>query len=106
MQNSPYIGGIYKKDEASYILSSFNRETNVCTFIPFSNNELVSAMIVAQEEKHLCNCVDYWDMGQADPECNTCGGSGVYYLLPKIYFAQFTFVAHNMREFLIKKFVD
>lgn len=104
VEDNTYIGGIYKRKGETYMLVSFNLETNSCSFIPFSGNTLVGATINPVEEKHLCYCVG--ELQKPTPNCIVCSGSGVYRLPPKLLFSHFIFVAPNMREFLIKKFVD
>jgi len=106
MKNSPCVGGIYKKDEENYILISFNSENNFCQFIPFDKNIVIGAAIENVPEKHLCNCSDYGEVGENDPNCQTCHGDGIYYLPPNLLFSDFTFIAKTIRKFLIKKFVD
>lgn len=102
--NKVHIGSVYEKDLIKYVLIKFDQNKNYCQFIPFNDSMIIGAPIESVDEEHLCSCG--WEDDTPDADCETCRGTGVYRLPPKIVFSDFVFVAHSIRAYLIQKFVD
>ena len=97
------IGNIFKKDKLLYVITNVDYDNKTCTLLRFDSNELCGAPFEPKIEKHICFCTNFEDDGEF---CISCGGDGFYVTTSPFSMEDFTFIAKNIRNYLIEKYVD